>query len=136
MSQPLSSANGTIRGWLRMLPRVTNLCEQRQYFSMPEKDKPVTPFIILYRIGGTGDIFGQDYPQMILETWGSNLAEAEDLGLVVASEINANPFNPVDVPGFGRVCDASTNLGPIPSGASGGYKRYRIDAAFHLRSSQ
>lgn len=136
MSQPLSSANGTVRGWLRMKSRVTDLCAQRQYFSMPEKDKPTAPFILLYRIGGTGDKFGQDYPQMILECWGNNLAEAEELGLVVASEINANPFVPVDVPGYGRVCDAETNLGPIPTGATGGFKRYRIDATFHLRSSQ
>lgn len=135
MSQPLPSSIGTIRGWLRLKPAITNFCGQRQYFSMPEKDVPTAPFIILYRIGGTPDIFGQDYPDMILETWGNTLKEAEDLGLLVAAECNANPFVPVDIPDYGRVCDAITNLGPIPTGAAGGFKRYRIDASFHIRSS-
>ncbi len=135
MSALIPSANGTLRGWLRLKPSITALCGQRQYFGMPRKDRPVTPFIIMYRIGGTPDIFGQDYPQMIIETWGATEYEAEQLGIAVVSEINANPFKPVDVPEFGRVCDASTNLGPVPTTGTDYAKRYRIDATFHLRLS-
>ena len=111
---------------------VTAVTEQRQYFGMPEKDKPTQPFVIMYRVGGAPDHMGQDYPQLIIECWGKNKHEAESLALVLAREING--IKPVQV-GDAWVQAGEVNVGPVESGGTPDAKRYRLDTTFHIRSA-
>lgn len=111
---------------------ITAVIEQRQYFGMPEKDRPTTPFVIMYRVGGKPDYMGQDYPQLIIECWGRNKHEAESLGLVMTREING--IKPVQVDDA-WVLAGEVNVGPIESSGTPDAKRYRIDATFHIRSA-
>ena len=121
----LASAEGTLRGWLQSCAAISAVTGERQYFAMPQKDRPQTPFIVLYRIGGAPDQFGQDYPDVIIECWGSTKIEADSLGRVVAREIMA----------IERPVLIEVNLGPVPSTGTPYAKRYRIDASFHIRTA-
>lgn len=118
---------------MRQNAPIVTLSGQRQYFAMPRKDAPIGPFIILYRIGGAPDDFGQDYPQLIIECWADTKTNAEKLGLVVASEIQFIS-KPVNVTNYGTVMGGNVNLGPIETSGTPDARRYRIDATFHLRS--
>lgn len=129
----IPSSIGTIRGWMRENIFIATVTENRQYFGMPERDRPETPFIIMYRVGGAPDDFGQDYPQLILECWGGNKHEAESLGLVVAREVQGLT-KPVRI-GDAWLMAGEVNVGPIESSGTTYAKRYRIDATFHLRSA-
>jgi hypothetical protein len=129
----LPSSIGTVRGWMRSNVPITTLTGQRQYFGMPRKDKPATPFVLMYRVGGAPDNFGQDYPQLIIECWADTKTLAEELGLVVAAEIQYIR-RPVLVAGQGVVMSGKVNLGPIETSGTPDARRYRIDATFHLRS--
>lgn len=132
MSQPLPSSEGTVRGWLRAVPAIVALTGQRQYFSMPRQDELVFPFILLYRIGGSPDHFGQDYPQCVFECWGRTKMDADALGRVVASSIiGIRPVRIVDA----WMMAGDVNLGPVQTTGSVDAKRYRIDATFHIRSA-
>lgn len=134
MTNPtLPSSIGTVRGWMRGNVPIATLTGQRQYFAMPRKDKPTTPFVIMYRVGGAPDNFGQDYPQLIIECWADTKTDAENLGLVVAAEIQYIR-RPVLVTGYGVVMSGEVNVGPIETGGTPDARRYRIDATFHLRS--
>lgn len=132
MSQPLPSAEGTVRGWLRATPAIVALTSERQYFAMPRQDDIVTPFILLYRIGGAPDHFGQDYPQCVLECWAGTKIAADVLGRVVASSILG--IRPVRI-GDAWMMAGDVNLGPVQTTGSVDTKRYRIDATFHIRSA-
>lgn len=112
---------------------IETLTEHRQYFGMPERDRPTTPFIIMYRVGGSPDDFGQDYPQLILECWGSNKHEAESLALVVAREVQGLT-TPVII-GDAVVVSGEVNVGPVESSGTSYAKRFRLDTTFHIRSS-
>lgn len=134
MSNPtLPSSIGTVRGWMRLNVPIATLTAERQYFGMPRKDTPLTPFIIMYRVGGAPDDFGQDYPQLIIECWSDTKTLAEKLGLVVAAEIQYIR-RPVIVTDFGIVKSGEVNVGPIETGGTPDARRYRIDATFHLQS--
>lgn len=133
MNPSLPSSIGTVRGWMRANVPITTLTGQRQYFGMPRKDRPTTPFIILYRVGGAPDDFGQDYPQFIIECWADDKTAAENLGLVVAAEIQYIR-RPVIVTDHGIVLAGEVNVGPIETSGTPDARRYRIDATFHLRS--
>ena len=111
---------------------ITSVMAERQYFGMPEKDKPTTPFTIMYRVGGSPDHMGQDYPQLIIEAWGGTKHEAESLALVLAREING--IRPVQV-GSAWMLAGHVNVGPVETSGTPDAKRYRIDATFHIRSS-
>ncbi len=129
----LPDSEGAIRGWLRSCASIVALCAQRQYFEMPRQDRPDTPFILLYRIGGKPDDQGQDYPDLIIECWGATGHKANELGRTVAAEIMALTA-PVLV-GDAYVMGGTVNLGPIQTSGQPWAKRYRIDASFHIRSS-
>ncbi len=133
MSPSLPSSIGTVRGWMRLNVPITTLTSDRQYFGMPRTDKPATPFIIMYRVGGAPDDFGQDYPQLIIECWAKTKTDAEKLGLVVAAEIQYIR-RPVIVPNIGVVKSGEVNVGPIETSGTPDARRYRIDATFHLQS--
>ncbi len=134
MSVPTLPSNiGTLRGWMRGNVPITTLTGDRQYFAMPRKDKPDTPFILLYQVGGAPDDFGQNYPQFIIECWADTKQTAENLGLVVAAEIQFIR-RPVNVTGQGTVLAGNVNVGHIETGGTPDARRYRIDATFHLRS--
>ncbi len=134
MSNPtLPSSIGTVRGWMRGNVPISTLTSDRQYFGMPRKDSPTKPFIIMYRVGGAPDDFGQDYPQLIIECWGETKTTAEQLGLVVAAEIQYIR-RPVIVPNIGIVKAGTVNVGPVETGGTPEARRYRIDATFHLQS--
>lgn len=133
MATPLPSAEGTMRAWLRSLASVTALTDQRQYFKVPEQDRPLLPFVLLYRVGGASDFFGQDYPDMIFETWGVNKNAADTLGRVVAAEVMAIR-QPITL-GNATVLSGRVNVGPIETVGTSWAKRYRIDATFHIRST-
>jgi len=112
------------------------LTSNRQYFAMPERDTPETPYILLYRIGGSPDSFGQDYPQVILECWASGKQakfDASTLGRVVAREVMGIRV-PVLV-GDAWVLAGEVNFGPVQTTGAPNAKRYRIDATFHIRSA-
>jgi hypothetical protein len=118
---------------MRLNVPITTLTSDRQYFGMPRTDKPATPFIIMYRVGGAPDDFGQDYPQLIIECWAKTKTDAEKLGLVVAAEIQYIR-RPVIVPNIGVVKSGEVNVGPIETSGTPDARRYRIDATFHLQS--
>lgn len=118
---------------MRLNVPIATLTGERQYFAMPRKDRPTTPFILMYRVGGAPDDFGQDYPQFIIECWSDTKTTAERLGLVVAAEIQFIR-RPVIVPDKGVVMSGEVNVGPIETGGTPDAHRYRIDATFHLRS--
>lgn len=124
-----------MRSWLRLNAKIAALVAERVYFGLPEKDRPTLPCIVFYRVGGNPDDMGQDYPDFIIECWGSNKFEASNLGKIVAGEIeNSNYRPPVLVDGV-KVMAGTVNLGPIPSGGSDWAKRYRVDTSFHMRSA-
>lgn len=100
---------------------------------MPKQDRPQTPFIILYRIGGAPDQFGQDYPDLIIECWGQIKEDADLLGRTVAQQIMSIE-RPVLINGA-WVMAGDVNLGPVPSSGTPYAKRYRIDASFHIRTA-
>lgn len=129
----LPDSEGALRAWLRSCASITALCEQRQYFEMPKQDRPETPFILLYRIGGAPDDKGQDYPDFIIECWGENKHRANLLARTVSAEIMAVTA-PVLV-GDAYVMGATVNFGPTQTSGQTWAKRYRIDASFHIRSS-
>lgn len=129
----LPNAEGEMREWLRSFSAITDLVQQRVYFSIPEQDRPELPCIVMYRYGGRPDPHGQDYPAFAIECWGTNKKEASDLALVVAGCI-ADSVNqaPVDTTNA-RVLSGQVDSGPRESGKVSWAKRYRLDATFMLR---
>lgn len=129
----LPDSEGTARAWLRSCASITALTEDRQYFEMPRQDRPVTPFILLYRVGGVPDTFGQDYADIVFECWGGNKPDAALLARTVVAEVQAitAPVHLSDA----MVMAGTVNVGPIQTTGQPWAKRYRIDATLHIRSA-
>ncbi len=129
----LPDSEGIVRAWLRSCSSIVALTSQRQYFEMPRQDRPETPFILLYRVGGVPDTFGQDYADVVLECWGGNKPDAANLARTVIAEVQAITA-PVAIDGA-LVMAGTVNVGPIQTTSTPWAKRYRVDATFHIRSS-
>lgn len=129
----LPETEGALRGWLRSNAEISSLVGQRVYFAVPQQDKPQTPFIVLYRVGGSPDLMQHDHPDFILECWGSNKHDASSLASVVAGEINESNHRPPVVIDGVNVIAGTVNFGPLPNGGTDWAKRYRVDTTFHMR---
>lgn len=127
----LPGANGPMRAWLRLrIPMVSN----RVYFSVPKQDTPTLPFLVFYRVGGLPDNQQHDNPDFIIECWGVNLKEAEDLATEVAASIlDAEDEPPTLVEGV-KVMSSGVN-GVVPASGVSGAKRYRVDASMRMRTA-
>lgn len=127
----LPGTNGPMRTWLRT--RISTV-DDRVYFSVPQKDSPTLPFLVMYRVGGLPDNQQHDNPDFIIECWAENLKAAEDLAKEVAGSIlDAEDEAP-------QVCDgvkviASGVNGVQPSSGVTGAKRYRVDCSMRMRSA-
>lgn len=131
----LPETEGALRAWLRLNTNVAAKVGQRVYFAMPEQDRPELPCIVFYRVGGSPDDMRQDYPDFIIEAWGSNKHEASSLGSTIADEIEQSNHRPPVVVDGVRVMAGTVNFGPIPRGGTDWAKRYRVDTTFHMRSA-
>lgn len=127
----LPGTNGPMRAWLRLrIPTVS----QRVYFTVPQKDAPELPFLVLYRVGGLPDNQQHDNPDFIVECWAVNLKAAEDLAKEVAGSIlDAEDEAPVLVDGV-KVMSSGVN-GILPGSGVTGAKRYRVDCSMRMRSA-
>lgn len=129
----LPETEGPMRGWLRGNTAIANVVSTRVYFSEPQQDRPQLPFIVFYRVGGSPDDMRQDYPEYIIEAWGSNKHEASSLGTVIAGQIEeSNHRPPVIVDGV-KVLAGTVNFGPVQQLGTSWAKRYRVDATFQMR---
>lgn len=124
-----------MRSWLRARPSIAAWVGNRVYFAVPEQDKPELPFLVFYRVGGLPDTQQSEWPDFIIEAWGSNKNEASKVAKTVAENIlDASEERPVVVDGV-KVEAVSVNMGPVPASGVSWAKRYRVDASMRMRLS-
>jgi hypothetical protein len=125
-----------MRGWLRANAAIAAVVPSaRVFFGMPEQDRPATPFIVFYRVGGAPDDKQQDYPSFVIEAWGSTKHEASNLGALIAGEIEESNHRPPVIVDGAKVLAGSVNSGPVQRPGTSWAKRYRIDATFQMRAA-
>lgn len=128
-------SEGAVREWTRGRPRVATLVDGRVYFAVPEQTRPTLPMVVEYRVGGSPDSHGHDYPRIVFECWGENKHQASQLAKELAAEIqDSQEQAPVNVTG-GVVVSGEVTNGPVPMGGTSYAKRYRVDATFMVRAA-
>ncbi len=128
----LPDSKAVLRSWLRGNAPIFTVIDNRTYFAMPEQDRPQAPFTVHYRVGGLVDDMWQDYPDFIIECWGNNQKEADDLARLIAGQMLTleNGRHPI-VDGV-RICGAQVNS-MVPIDGTKWAKRTRLDTTFHMR---
>lgn len=129
----LPDTEWTMKRWLELTTGIYTFVAGRVYFSMPEQDKPDTPFVVFYRVGGSPDGMRQEMPDFILECWGKNKKEASDVAIAIADEIEAFQLAPFPVIDGVRIVGMRVNQGPVPNGGTTKAKRYRLDVTCQMR---
>jgi len=126
------SALGATRSWIRSTS-IGPMTGNRNYFEIPQQDRPELPFTVHYRYGGTVDDQWMDHPDMSFECWGENKKAAEDLAIALVGElITLDQGRHLVIDGV-RYCGATLNIGPVPNPSPSWAKVFRVDATLHMR---
>lgn len=130
----LVDAEGVLREWCKL--KLTEVAE-RVHFSMPTKDLPTLPMVVMYRTSGIPDHHGHDHPFITFEVWGENKHKAAQVAYKLASLIQLTSIDTPTVIGGGYVLGGTVFNGPRPMFPQPEGKRYRyeVGAEFMLRSA-
>jgi hypothetical protein len=125
----IPDANGLIREWLREQASIVAFTDERQYFKMPEKDKPTLPAIVLVRTGGpcSDEI---DYPRMSFSCWAINKHDAGRLAYELATVLDLSTRSQPLALASGRVMSVYDVIAPIDIEGINYAKAMRVQASF------
>lgn len=125
----IPDAEGLVREWLREQPSIVALTDNRQFFRMPEKERPELPCIVLIRVGGHAED-EIDYPWISFSCWGANKNLAGKIAYELATVLDlASQAQPMAL-NSGLVKSVYDVTSPQPIAGVDWAKAFRVQARF------